>query len=85
MTEIPVTLDELVEAREQLIADIVGNMPEAHRALLVSFVAGEPDWTLIDVPHAAELPAVKWRQVNLDKLDRDRRKALVDGLIAALR
>lgn len=85
MTEIPVTLDNLVEVREQLIADIVGNMPEAHRALLVSFVAGEPDWTLIDVPHAAELPAVKWRQVNLDKLDRDRRKALVDGLIAALR
>ena len=84
MTEIPVTLDDLVETREQLIADIVGNMPEAHKALLVSFVTGTPDWTLIDVPNAAELPAVRWRQVNLDQLGPNRRKALVNNLIAAL-
>ena len=84
MTEIPVTLENLVEAREQLIADVVGSMPGAHKDLLVSFVAGSPDWSLIDVPHAAELPAVRWRQVNLDKLDGDRRKALVDELIAIL-
>ena len=84
MMEVPVTLDHLVDAREQLIADIVGNMPGAHKDLLVSFVAGAPDWSLIDVPHAAELPAVRWRQVNLDKLDGDRRKALAAELMAVL-
>ena len=31
MTEFPVTLDDLVEAREQLISEIVGNMPRAGR------------------------------------------------------
>ena len=80
MTEVPVTVDDLVVAREQLIAEIVGNMPRPHRDLLVSFEAGEPDWSLIDVPQAAELPAVRWRQENLNKLDRNRRKALVDDL-----
>ena len=84
MTEVPVTVDDLVVAREQLIAEIVGNMPRPHRDLLVSFEAGEPDWSLIDVPQAAELPAVRWRQENLNKLDRNRRKALVDDLRVAL-
>ena len=84
MTEFPVTLDDLVEAREQLISEIVGNMPRAHKELLVSFEAGEPDWSLIGVPQAADLPAVRWRQQNLDQLDRERREALVDDLKAAL-
>ena len=84
MTENPVTLDNLVEAREQLVTEIVGNMPQSHKDLLVSFVAGEPDWSLIDVPHAPDLPAVRWRQQNLDQLDGERRKVLVDALKAAL-
>jgi hypothetical protein len=33
---------------------------------------------------AAGLPAVRWRQENLNKLDRDRREALLDDLKAAL-
>ena len=84
MTEFPVTLDDLVEAREQLLTEIVGNMPRSHKDLLVSFEAGEPDWSLIGVPQAADLPAVRWRQQNLDQLDRERREALVDDLKAAL-
>ena len=69
-----------------LLADegIVGNMPRAHKDLLMSFEAGRPDWSLIDVPQAAELPAVRWRQENLNKLDHHRREALLDGLRAAL-
>lgn len=84
MTEVDVTVDDLVEAREQLIVQIVGNMPRAHKDLLMSFEAGGPDWSLIDVPQAAQLPAVRWRQENLNKLDQHRRKTLLDGLRAAL-
>lgn len=80
MTETPVTLEELIETRERLIAEIVGNMPQAHRDLLLSFKAGEPDWSLIDVPHAADLPAVKWRQENLNTLDLERRTVLLENL-----
>ena len=84
MTEAPVTLDELVETREQLIAEVVGSMPQTHKDMPISFKAGEPDWSLIDVPHAADLPAVKWRQKNLNKLDADRRTVLLDNLKAVL-
>jgi predicted nucleotidyltransferase component of viral defense system len=72
--------DELVAAREALIADIVGKMPTMHRKFLISFERGKPDWTLLDVPGAPELPAVKWRQQNLDKLPANKRDALVARL-----
>jgi predicted nucleotidyltransferase component of viral defense system len=80
MTEEPVARDELIAAREALIAEIVGQMPDSHRKFLVSFERGEPDWALLDVPGAAELPAVKWRQLNLDKLPAKKRAELVEAL-----
>jgi predicted nucleotidyltransferase component of viral defense system len=84
MTEEPVTLEELVAAREALIDEIVGQMPDDHKRFLISFERGEPDWALLDVPDAAELPAVKWRQLNLDKLPSKKRAELVQALEIAL-
>jgi hypothetical protein len=80
MTERPVTIEELVAAREALIADIVGKMPNVHRKFLISFERGKPDWALLGLPKAAQLPAVKWRQLNLDKLPAEKRAALVTSL-----
>ena len=80
MTEEAVSRDELIAAREALIVEIVGNMPDAHRRFLVSFERGEPDWALLDVQGAADLPAVKWRQQNLDKLPGKKRAELVEAL-----
>jgi hypothetical protein len=70
----------LIQAREALVDEIVGNMPDEHRRFLVSFERGEPDWELLDVPGASELPAVNWRQQNLDKLSKERRDELVEVL-----
>jgi predicted nucleotidyltransferase component of viral defense system len=80
MTEEPVTLDELKAARETFIAEAVGKMPDAHRKFLISFVRGKPDWSSIGLPEAANLPAVKWRQQNLDKLTPEKRAAEVADL-----
>ena len=80
MTDKPVSRDELVAAREALIADIVGKMPKEHRRFLVGFERGEPDWSLLKVPVAPDLPAVRWRQQNLDKLSSEKRGALVARL-----
>jgi predicted nucleotidyltransferase component of viral defense system len=80
MTKAPVTLAELVAARETFIAKAVGEMPAAHKTFLISFVRGKPDWTSIALPGAANLPAVKWRQLNLDKLTAEKRAAEVASL-----
>jgi len=84
MTEDPVSLAELSATRDRLIAAIVGDMPQAHGEFLLSFERGTPDWALLGIPGVSELPAVKWRQINLDKLSPEKRAALVDALTRAL-
>jgi hypothetical protein len=85
MTETPVTLGELLQAREDVIATIVGNMPADHRRFLISIKRGEPDWALLDLPGAPALPAVRWRLENLARLDPAKRAALLAGLSEVLR
>jgi hypothetical protein len=84
MLEQPVSLDDLLKAREDLIKEIVGNMPEQHKKFLVSVKEGEPDWTLLDLPGAMDLPAVRWKLENLAKLSADKRAQLLKGLNEAL-
>lgn len=67
MTVEPVALETLDDARETIIAQIVGGMPDGHRHFLLGFKKGAPDWSLLDLPHVADLPAVQWRLLNLDK------------------
>ena len=43
MTTLPVSIEELITAREALITSIVRQMPEVHRRFLLSFERGEPD------------------------------------------
>lgn len=82
MTNAPVALEELLAARDSLIRDIVDAMPEAHRAFLIGFKRGEPDWEAVGLTGVADLPAVRWKQLNLDRLDDARREALTDRLRA---
>jgi predicted nucleotidyltransferase component of viral defense system len=80
MTDTRVTIDDLIGAREQLIAEIVGKMPEDHKKFLVSLKRGEPEWELLGVEGAEALPAVRWRLENLAKMDKKKRAALIERL-----
>ena len=80
MTQEDVPLEALLAARQQMIGAIIDEMPADHRAFLISFERGTPDWSLLGLPAARDLPAVKWRQLNLDKITEDKRSALVAQL-----
>jgi predicted nucleotidyltransferase component of viral defense system len=84
MVDMPVNLDDLLKAREDLIAEIVGKMPDQHKQFLISVKRGEPNWTLLDLSGAKDLPAVRWKLENLAKLSADKRAQLLKGLNAAL-
>lgn len=79
-TDTPLTIDSLLQAREQLIAEIVGKMSGDHKKFLVSRKKGEPEWPLLGVKGAEALPAVRWRLENLAKMDKTKRAALTDRL-----
>ncbi len=80
MTDRPVRMEDLADAQETLIESVVGQMPAPHRRFLLSFERGAPDWPLLDVPGAKDLPAVRWRQRNLDTLKAGERSKLVSQL-----
>jgi hypothetical protein len=80
MTADPVSLDELLLARESLIETVVGGMPQQHRQFLISFERGEPDWELLPLQAVRDLPAILWRQHNLDLLKAAERSRLVTQL-----
>ena len=84
MTETPVALDDLLQAREEFIAQLVGRMPAEHRRFLASCKRGVPDWELLGIPYAEHLPAVQWRLRNLAKMEPKKRQRLVDRLLRAL-
>jgi len=84
MTEKPVTLEDLLQTREEFIADLVGKMPYEHRRFLASFKRGEPEWKFLGIPHVENLPAVQWKIQNLAKMDPKRREQLIGNLRKAL-
>jgi predicted nucleotidyltransferase component of viral defense system len=84
MVDEPVSLDDLLKAREEIIKEIVGKMPEPHKKFLVSVKKREPDWPLLDLEAAKELPAVRWKLENLAKLTAEKRAQLLKGLNQAL-
>ena len=80
MTEEEIELGTLLAAREQLVADIVGNMPTPHKRFLISFMRGESEWHHLGLSGIESLPAVRWRQLNLDSIDDVTRAELVQHL-----
>ena len=49
-------------------------------SFFLSFERGQPDWKIIGIAHVADLPAVKWRQIHLNKLTEEKRANLVAEL-----
>jgi len=84
MTTEPVALEELYAARDELVSGMIGAMPAEHRRFLLSFKGGEPDWSLLGVPGAQDLPAVRWKLDNLAKLSVEKRAKLLAGLEKAI-
>lgn len=84
MTEEVVAIEELIETQHEMIEVLIGGMPDHHREFLIGFERGEPDWPLLKIGHVAELPAIRWRQRNLDKLKPGQRSVLVELLRSSL-
>lgn len=68
MTNVAVPLARLVDARTRLIADIKGRLDKNAREFLLSLHDAQPDFGLIGLPQAADLPAVRWKLQNLERL-----------------
>jgi len=79
-----VPLADLLAARARLVESLIGAMPISHREFLVGFKKGAPDWDKLGLVGAEDLPAVRFKQQNLDKLSDDTRASLTERLATIL-
>lgn len=80
MVRDPVTLDELLQAREQLITDIQAALTTDDKRFLLSVKGKKPDWALLGLPGIETLPAVRWKLQNLERMDARKHKEAFERL-----
>jgi hypothetical protein len=68
MTRDAVSLDALAQTQMLLIQELPQRLLPHHRQFLLSLVQCEPAWELMPFAHLRELPALKWKLLNLSKL-----------------
>ena len=83
MTSEPVTIEALLATRDRLFQELPAALDANEREFLRTLVYVKPAWSLLEIPHLEELPAIRWRLQNLQQLQRDnpvRLRALCDAL-----
>jgi predicted nucleotidyltransferase component of viral defense system len=68
MTTVAVTYQELCQVRLNLIQLLQTELTIVERRFLLSVKEKKPEWTLLGIPGIENLPAVKWKLQNLEKM-----------------
>jgi hypothetical protein len=51
-----------------MVRELQQGLSADERRFLLSLVSAEPEWTLLDVPHLEQLPGLRWKLQNLERL-----------------
>ena len=70
MTTEPVALNDLLATRYRMMRELQSTLDANERRFLLTLVANQPDWSLLTVPHAQELPGVRWKLHDLGQLQK---------------
>jgi len=70
LTEIDVSYDALCATRTRLIKIIQESLSTDERRFLISIKSGNPQWDLIPIPGISELPGIRWKVMNVLKMDK---------------
>ena len=74
MTTFKVSLEELLATRAQLSKDILSRLDQSVMRFLLSLHDGAPEFDAIGLPQAADLPAIRWKLMNLARLKEENAK-----------
>ena len=68
MTAEPVDLAALLATRDRMAQELQSGLDADERAFLLSIARSEPNYGLMGIDHLAEMPGVRWKITNLEKL-----------------
>jgi predicted nucleotidyltransferase component of viral defense system len=80
MSETPVLVSELEGTREQLISTLHSGLTDKEKEFLLSFKRRSPQWDLLGLEGIQELPAIKWKLINLAKMSSDKHTQALNSL-----
>jgi hypothetical protein len=63
-----VSYEALVETRERLITTLADSITADERQFLMSFKQGNPNWQLLGLNGVDQLPAVRWKLLNIARM-----------------
>ena len=84
MTREPVSAASLLDVRARLLQRLPKLLDTPSRTFLESIEREAPDFNLIGLPHAAEVPGVRWKLANLSRRSVAKRNADYKQLTTAL-
>ena len=87
MAQIEVPVEELETVRGQLVSLINKSLTQEEKEFLLSFKNKQPDWNLLGISNAneaAQLPSVRWKMINLEKLEKEKHRTLFQKLNSVL-
>jgi hypothetical protein len=61
-----------------MIEELHAGLDAAEKGFLISLSRNIPDWSSLEIPHLAELPALRWKVDNIAKLARANPKKLAE-------
>lgn len=85
MTAESVELDALLAARERMVQELQQGLTADERRFLLSLVAAEPEWALLGVPHLEQLPGLRWKLQNLERLRKTNARKFTEQSDALIR
>jgi len=80
MTFDKVSLEALIETQNYLNQNIIKILTAKEKQFLLSFKSLAPDWNLLGLGNIQELPAVKWKLLNLQKMDKKKYQKALEKL-----
>ena len=89
MTTEPISLDALLKTRARLREELPQRLTPKHQQFLAGLARAQPDWALLQCPHASELPALRWKLDNLQTFsqrrpaDFEKQAATLDALLTS--
>jgi hypothetical protein len=51
-----------------MISDLQCALTQEERQFLITLATAEPDWSLLEIDHLEQLPAIRWKLYNLRQL-----------------
>ena len=80
MTTEEIRLKDLIQTRATLVQLLKENLTTNERRFILSVKQKKPQWSLLGIEHARDLPAVKWKMINLRQMNNNKHQKAVKRL-----